>query len=189
LSASPHTCQNVGSAVRCCLAVVTLLALPSWLLGADLPAMQAERLFRTGQELAEKTHYLEALDVLDEARDLLEAEGMAESALYGDVLYGLAEVKLKGRLHQRFPAQYVKTALKDVRIANRLRERLPSILPHKLAEGYFVEGYVQKTFFKRNHEARICFEKALSADAGFAAAKRELGELILEDVQKQTERH
>jgi|WetSurMetagenome_2_1015567.scaffolds.fasta_scaffold246108_2 hypothetical protein len=183
-----HSLHNLWHRARYWLAIAALMAWSPSVFGADAPAAQAEKLLKAGQELAERTHYLEALDVLEEARDQLEAAGATQSALYGDVLYVLAETKLKGRLHQRFPAQYVKTALKDVQISNKLRERLSNILPRKLAEGYFVEGYVQKTFFKRNREAKICFEKALSADAGFAAARRELGELILEDGQKQAER-
>lgn len=188
LSIADGTLREVGRIARYGIAVVWFVALPSLLFGGDVQSVQTEKLLKIGQELSEKTHYLEALDVLNEARDALEAQGATQSDLYGDVLYALAEAKLKGRLHQRFPAQYVKTALKDVQAANKLRERLPSIVPRKLAEGYFVEGYVQKAFFKRNREARLCFEKALSADAGFAAAKRELGELVLEDGQKQAER-
>jgi hypothetical protein len=180
-------CQErhwVRVGIRRWLSVFLLVFVPSWLLAAGLAVPQIEKLLRTGQELAERTHYLEALDLLEEARDALDATGMAQSGLYGDVLYAQAEVKIKGRLHQSFPAQYVKTALKDVQTANKLRGRLPDILPRKLAEGYFVEGYIQKRFFKRNGEARTCFEKALSADAGFASAKRELGELVLENGQK-----
>ncbi len=108
-----------------------------------------------------------------------------DTAIYGDVLYALAETRIKGRLHQSFPAQYVKFALKEVQQANKVRERLRDLPPRKFAEGYFVEGYIQKKFFKRTDEALVCFERAVSIDPGFAAAKRELGELILSRAPKK----
>lgn len=146
---------------------------------ADAATPRPEKLLRAGLELSEKTHYLEALDLLEEARDTLEAENVTQTALYGDVLYALAETRIKGRLHQSFPAQYVKFALKEVQLANKVRERLHDLPPRKFAEGFFVEGYIQKKFFKRISEAIACLEKAVSIDPGFAAAKRELGELVL----------
>jgi tetratricopeptide (TPR) repeat protein len=146
---------------------------------ADAATPRPEKLLRAGLELSEKTHYLEALDLLEEARDTLEAERVTQTALYGDVLYALAETRIKGRLHQSFPAQYVKFALKEVQLANKVRERLHDLPPRKFAEGFFVEGYIQKKFFKRISEAIACLEKAVSIDPGFAAAKRELGELVL----------
>jgi hypothetical protein len=86
-------------------------------------------------------------------------------------------VKIKGRVHQGFPAAYVKSALKDVQACNNLREKTPGVLPQQLAESYFLEGYILKRFFMRNEEARSCFEKAVSIDPGSSAAKRELSEL------------
>ncbi|MBI5572421.1 MAG: hypothetical protein HY914_20935 [Desulfomonile tiedjei] len=145
---------------------------------ADMGVVQAEKLLRVGQELSDKTNYLEALDLMEEARLTLEAAQAAETGLYGDTLFAIAETKIKGRLHQGFPAQYVKTALKDIRAANKLREMLRDVLPQKLGEGYYLEGYVLKKFFLRNREAIVCFRKAVKADPSNAAAKRELSELI-----------
>jgi hypothetical protein len=166
-----------------CLRLLLVLAVAVVVLGGAIPAHAAsargEKLLRVGLDLSEKTHYVEALDLLEEARDTLEAEGVTQTALYGDVLYALAETRIKGRLHQSFPAQYVKSALKEVQLANKVRERLRDLPPRKLAEGFFVEGYIQKKFFKRTSEALVCLEKAVNVDPGFAAAKRELGELIL----------
>ena len=155
-----------------------LLTCPAVVHAADMAVVQAEKLLRVGQELAEKTHYLEALDLMEEARLTLEAAQAAETGLYGDTLFAIAETKIKGRLHQSFPAQYVKTALKDIRTANKLREMLREVLPQKLGEGYYLEGYVQKKFFRRTREAIVCFRKAVKADPSNAAAKRELSELI-----------
>jgi hypothetical protein len=142
---------------------------------------EAEKLLRASQDQAEKTYYIEALDTLDEAVDMIRAAGTTDGAVYGDALYAMTQVKIKGRLHQNFPALYVKTALKDVQASNKLRERQRNILPRKLAEGYYLEGYIQKKFFKREREAGSCFKKAVAADPGFAAAKRELSELIGSD--------
>ena len=157
---------------------LVLLACPTSVLAADMAVVQAEKLLRVGQELAEKTHYLEALDLMEEARLTLEAAQATQTGLYGDTLFAIAETKIKGRLHQGFPAQYVKSALKEIRAANKLREMLRDILPQKLGEGYYLEGYVLKKFFLRNREAIVCFRKAVNTDPSNAAAKRELSELI-----------
>ena len=158
--------------------VVALVLLPTLLYAGDPPPLSSESLLKTGQELAEKGHFLEALNLLEQARDILEIDGPPETPVYAEVLYALAETKIKGRLYQNFPAHYVKTALQDIQAANKLRERLPDIIPYKIAEGYYLEGYIQKTFFMRMDQARACFEKATKVDPGFAAAKRELSELI-----------
>lgn len=138
---------------------------------------QASKLLQTGQVLAEKTHYLEALDLLNEAREIAEASDKQQTGFYADILYALAQTKIRGRLHQQFPAYYVKTALEDVQAANKVREAIPGILPQKLAEGYFLEGFVQKKFFLRRNEARACLEKAKNLDPGSAAVRRELFDL------------
>jgi tetratricopeptide (TPR) repeat protein len=151
---------------------------PAALYAADTLPIQVETLLKTGQELAEKSHYLEALDLLDEARDTLETNDSLKTSIYADVLFTLAQTKIKGRLHQNFPAHYVKTALQDIQAANRLRERLPEILPQRLAEGYYLEGYIQKRFFMRADEALACFTKAVKVDPGLGAAKRELSGLV-----------
>jgi tetratricopeptide (TPR) repeat protein len=139
---------------------------------------QADKLYKVGQELVDQTHYFEALDLLDEARDILETAGATNTSLYGDVLFSLAETKIKGRMHQNFPAYYVKTALREVQAANKLRDKLTGVLPQKLAEGYYLEGYIDKRFFMRNKLAKACLEKAVRIDPGSVAAKRELSELI-----------
>ncbi len=138
---------------------------------------QASKLFQTGQVLAEKTHYLEALDLLYEAREITEASDRQQTGLYAEILYALAQTKIRGRLHQQFPAHYVKTALEDVQTANKVRELIPGMLPQKLAEGYFLEGFIQKKFFLRRNEARACLEKAKNLDPGSAAVRRELFDL------------
>jgi tetratricopeptide (TPR) repeat protein len=140
--------------------------------------VQAQKLFKLGQDLSDKTHYLEALDVLDEARDIIEASGMTDTSMYGDVLFALAQTKIKGRIHQDFSAYYVKTALVDIQAANKLREKLPGMLPQKLAEGYYLEGYIHKRFFMRNKLAKACLEKAVNIDPGAVAPKRELYDLL-----------
>lgn len=140
-------------------------------------AVEAENLFKLGENLAEKRHYLEALDLLDEARDILESTGETGISLYGDVLFVLAQTKIKGRIHQDFSAYYVKTALQDIQAANKLREKLSGVLPQKLAEGYYLEGYIHKRFFLRRNLAFVCFDKAVKIDPGAVAAKRELSEL------------
>jgi tetratricopeptide (TPR) repeat protein len=138
----------------------------------------------TAEELADKTRYLEALDLLDEARDILDTNGSPQTALYSDVLFALAHTKIKGRLHQNFSAYYVKSALQEIQAANKLREKLPNMLPQRLAEGYYLEGLIQKRFFLRTDQARACFLKAVNVDPGAAAAKRELSELIAGKEQK-----
>lgn len=165
-----------GYAVFC--AFVALLTAQNYATSlAQSPEPQAIKLLQAGQGLAEKTHYLEALDLLQEARDVVEASGAQQTPLYADVLYTLAQTKIRGRLHQEFPAHYVKTALDDVQLANKLREQLSGILPQKLAQGYFLEGYIHKKFFLRRNEALACLRRAVSMDPGSAAAKRELFEL------------
>jgi tetratricopeptide (TPR) repeat protein len=131
-----------------------------------------------GRSLVERTHYLEALDLLDEARDYLEVSGSDQPELYADILYELARAKIKARLYQNFPAYYVKTALEDIQASNRIRERLDKTVPQKLADGYYLEGFVHKKFFMRREQAEINFLKALKIDPGSVAAKRELSELI-----------
>lgn len=158
------------------LAAVVLLPLTGG--AAEPPDVRAEALLRVGRTLAERTHYLEALDLLSEARLLLESSGDTQTRIYGDILFAMAQTKIKGRLHQGFAASYVKSAFKDVQAANRLREKLPDILPQQLAAGYFLEGFIHKKFFARKKKALSCFLKAVNIDPGNSAAKRELSELI-----------
>ena len=163
------------------LVLGALVLLPSLSHASDQPAITADKLLKTGQLLMEKTHYLEALDLLEEAKDMLSASGKNQTAMYAEVLYSLAQTKIKARNHQDFPAYYVKTALQDIQAANKLRERLADVLPQKLAEGYYLEGYIHKKFFMRKNAARLCFKKAMTIDPGSASAKRELNELDSED--------
>ncbi len=160
------------------------ISAPTVVAAQNQAAMEAEKLFKLGQELSERTHYLEALDVLDEAREILDSSGAIITGLYGDILFTLAQTKIKGRIHQDFSAYYVKTALQDVQAANKLRERLTGMLPQKLAEGYYLEGYIHKRFFMRKNLALACFEKAVNIDPGAVAAKRELSELYAPEDQK-----
>jgi tetratricopeptide (TPR) repeat protein len=155
-----------------------ILVLTSTALAAELATTKAERLYKTGLDLVRRTHYLEALDMFNEARDLLDSSGMERTRMYGDLLFASAETKIKGRLHQGFPASYVKSALKDVRAANKLREKLPDILPQQRAAGYYLEGFIHKKFFMRKEKALSCFVKAVNIDPGSTAAKRELSELV-----------
>jgi hypothetical protein len=92
-------------------------------------------------------------------------------------LYAGAQAKIKGRLHKRFPAYYVKIALKEIQLSNRTRERLSRPVPQHLADGYYLEGFIQKRFFRRTNEARRLFEKALRVYPGHVPAKRQLSEL------------
>lgn len=147
--------------------------------------VQASRLFGAGKSLAERSHYLESLDLFDEARDILEGSGLISSSLYADVLHETAKAKIKARLHQNFPAQYVKTALEDVQLANRVREKLVDTLPQNLAEGYYLEGFIHKKFFMRMDQAQANFLKALKVDPASIAAKRELSELISSEETKE----
>jgi tetratricopeptide (TPR) repeat protein len=135
----------------------------------------------TGTILVDRTHYLEALDLLEESKDILDRDGMYQTALYGDVLYALAETKIKGRLYQSFAAYYVKDALEDIQEANRIREKIGGILPQKLAQGYYLEGIIHKRFFMDKEKARSCFMKAVNIDPSFSAAKREWSDLIVGD--------
>ncbi|MEW6348230.1 MAG: hypothetical protein AB1646_04160 [Thermodesulfobacteriota bacterium] len=146
--------------------------------GQEQETVKAERLLKAGTSLADQTHYLEALDLLDEARTLLEKVGDAKSAPYADVLFALAQAKIKGRLHQGFPSGYVKAARDDIQTANRLREKLPRVLPQKLAEGLYLEGYVLQRFFRQADEARSCFSRCVEVDPGHAACKRELSAVL-----------
>lgn len=159
------------------VAAAGLLASSGRVSGSGPPEALAQRLVNTAKILVEKTHYLEAMDLLQEARDSLDGAGLTGTALYADVLFALAETKIKARLYQNFPAYYVKTALEEVQAANKIRERLAGVLPQKLSQGYYVEGFIHVQFFKRNKDARSCFLKAVNVDAGNAAAKRALSEL------------
>jgi tetratricopeptide (TPR) repeat protein len=164
--------------------VTAMFALVPPALGDQPPEAKVEMLLKVGLALAEKTHYLEALDPLSEAADLLEEAGKQNTRAYGDALFGLAQTKTRGRLHQGFPAAYVKSALREVQTANKLRERLQDIPPQQMAQGYYLEGFIYKKFFLRNEKALSCFRKAVNVDPGFAAAKRELSELISEKEPK-----
>jgi len=150
-------------------------------LGAAAAGPDAKSLLNTGTILVDRTHYLEALDLLEEAKDILDHDGMHQTTLYGDVLYALAETKIKGRLHQSFSAYYVKTALDDIEEANTIREKIGGILPQKLAQGYYLEGIIHKRFFMDKEKAKSCFMKAVNIDPNFSAARREWGELIIGD--------
>ena len=163
---------------------VLVLAQTSPSAAADPPDVHARKLMELGTTLSEGTRYLEALDLFEEARHLLEQSGATNSEIYADTLFALAQTKIKARIHQHFPAFYVKSALEDVQTANKLRERLPKVLPQKLAEGYFLEGYIQKKFFMRTPQAEASFRKTINVDPGHAAAKRELSELIHAGQQK-----
>jgi tetratricopeptide (TPR) repeat protein len=172
-------------------AIVALLLVPKTVSGGEFsvgePAAgaQAVKLLNVGQTLAEKTQYLEALDLLQEARDLLEGPEEKNAGVLGDVLFALAQTRIKARLHQNFPAHYVKIALEEVQASNKLREQASGTLPQKLAEGYFLEGFIHKKFFLRKEKALYCFRKALRIDPGLAAAKRELSELIVGEERMQ----
>ncbi len=163
------------------LVIAVLVSLPSVSLGNDQPGITADKLLNTRQLLTDRTHYLEALDLLEEAKDMLDASGGSHTAMYADVLFALAEAKIKARNLQDFPAYYVKSALQDIQAANKLREKLSDVLPQKLAAGYYLEGYIHKKFFRRKREARLCFEKAMTIDPGSAPPKRELYELDAEE--------
>jgi hypothetical protein len=166
------------------LIFVSLISVPYLVQAQGQTSPDAEKLLKTGQLLADKTYYLEALDLLEKARDIVEASGGDNSALYADVLFALAQTKIKARLHQDFPANYVKTALQDVQSANKVREKIGGALPQKLAEGYYLEGCIHKRFFMRKSTARACFVRAVNIDPGSGAAKRELSELMASDEQK-----
>lgn len=175
------------TSIRICtlaiLTIATALCIVG-LAGAEISGpVNPKKLLEMGQNLAEKTHYVEALDLFDEGRLLLQERGETQTALYADVLHAMAESKIKGRLHQNFPAHYVKTALDEIQEANKIRERQAGILPQKMAEGYYLEGIIHKRFFRRSSQARSCFVKAVNIDPGSAAAKRELSELITSDTQ------
>jgi hypothetical protein len=146
---------------------------------------RSEKLLKEGGELSDNQFYLEALDVLVEARDFMEAAGGKENRIYAEILFVMAQTKIKARLHRNFPANYVKTALEDVKTSNRILDRLPGVLPQKIAQGYFLEGFIQKKFFMRRDKAIYCFNRAVKSDPGFSAAKRELSELVLSEEPKK----
>lgn len=156
--------------------LVLCVAFGVW--AAEGGTVTPEQLLNCGRGLVDQTHYLEALDVLQEACDQLEHDNNTQSELYADTLFGLAQAKIKGRIHQRFPAYYVKTALENVKKSNKLLERITGVLPQKLSAGYFLEGYIHWNFFRRKPQAVSCFVKAVNVDTGNAAAKRALSELI-----------
>ncbi len=159
--------------------VVVLGAIgPSSAWGQTPDLVKADRFLQAGMALSEKTHYLEALDLLDDARMLIEKVGNQNSPLYADVLFALALTKIKGRIHQDFPAFYVKSARKDIEDSNRLRGKLPGVLPQKLAEGLYLEGTIHQRFFKGERKAHDCFSRCVEVDPGNAACKRELSPLI-----------
>jgi tetratricopeptide (TPR) repeat protein len=142
------------------------------------PESLVTKLLSVAHELVQRTHYLEALDLLEEARDTLDSSGADHPELYADTLYELARAKIKARLYQNFPAYYVKTALEDVQASNRIRERLDKSIPQELADGYYLEGFIQKKFFMRREQAKTNFLKALKIDPASVAARRELSELV-----------
>ncbi len=143
--------------------------------------LQVLRLLNIGKLLIQRTHYLEALDLLEEARDTLDVSSLDRPELYADILYQRTQAKIKARLYQNFPAYYVKTALEDIQASNRIRERSNKTVPQKLADGYYLEGFIHKKFFMRKEQAESNFIKALKIDPGSVAAKRELSELIAND--------
>jgi tetratricopeptide (TPR) repeat protein len=143
-------------------------------------ALFAKRLYRTGLELIKRTRYLEAIEMLEEAGNILEKNQDTKSLFYADALYAKAEAKIKARIHQGFPAIYVKTALKDTQMANQIRAKNSDALPLKLAESYYLEGYIHKRFFMRGKLARELFMKCIKLDPGHSAAKRELSEVLLD---------
>ena len=156
--------------------VTAVFLLVSPVLGDEPPESRAEKLLKVGLVLADRTSYLEALDPLNEAAQLLDEAGKQATRIYADVLVAIAETKTKGRIHQGFPAAYVKGALKDVQAANKLRERFQDIPRQQLAQSYYLEGVIHKRFFLRKEKARDCFQKAVNVDSGFAPAKRELSD-------------
>jgi len=167
--------------VKACACLVAVSLSIAAVTAADSPGVTPKQLLATGKSLADNTHYLEALDLFDEARSLVVQEGQIQTELHADILYALAATKIKGRLHQDFPAYYVKAALDEIQDANRIRERLAGVLPQKMAEGYYLEGLIHKRFFMRNEQAVSCFVKAVNIDPGSVAAKRELSELVTPD--------
>ncbi len=178
---SPHRESYARAGVLGFAMVVLALELMSPASGAQVtepPEIMAHKLFQAGQKIADKTHYLEALDLFDEARDLLETAGKNQTRLYADLLFASAQAKVKGRLYQNFAAAYVKSALKDIQASNHLRERLSEVIPQELADGYYLEGFIHKRFFMRQNEALQLFRKAIKVYPGHIAAKRELSELV-----------
>ena len=152
---------------------------PSSVSADEIEIEKAKGLIKAAEVLSSRSHYLEALDHLWEARLVLKQIREDNTQLYADLMFLTAETKIKGRRHQDFPASYVKSALKDIKIANRLRKRNPKILPQRLAKGYFLEGYIQKWFFMRNKKALECFRECVKVDSSHAACKRELSDLLV----------
>lgn len=176
---APDNAGTIGT-----LACLAVLMAHSVMWAAESEVVRPDQLFKTGKLLANRTHYLEALDLFDEARDLLEKNGTTETRLYADVLFSSARAKIKGRLHQHFSALFVKMALKEIQASNMLREKLSGVPPQELAEGYFLEGVIHKRFFMRKREALDCFRRAVEIDPGNYPAKREWSELIAEENRK-----
>jgi hypothetical protein len=170
-------------------AVSVLIAVVGYVAGvagaSEAIQARSEKLLKEGRELSDKQFYMEALDILVEARDFMEASEDKENRIYAEILFIMAQTKIKARLLRNFPAYYVKTALEDVKTSNRILDRLPGVLPQKIAQGYFLEGFIQKKFFMRRDKAIYCFNRAVSADPGFSAAKRELSELVLTEEPKK----
>lgn len=158
-----------------------MLVVATGVRAAETSRITADQLLHCGRGLVDQTHYLEGLDLLQEACDQLERGGEIQSELYAETLFSLAQAKIKGRIHQSFPAYYVKTALEDVKKANKLMERVSGVPPQKLSAGFFLEGYIHWNFFRRKPQAVSCFVKAVNVDAGNSAAKRALSELITGD--------
>lgn len=173
----------VQKRLRSFFLIYIILILPSLGIGGETQP-DPEKLLKAGEALAEKAHYLEAIDLLEKTRDILEASAADNTRIYSDVMFALAQTKIKARLQQDFPANYVKTALHDVKVANKLREKLSGVLPQKLAEGYFLEGYIHKRFFMRMDTAEACLKRAVSIDPTLGVAKRELSELQNRGEQK-----
>lgn len=161
------------------IAAIVSIRLGGNCFAADYDSSRARSLYRTGLVLIDNTAYLEALDCLGEAEQILEAAGETESRAYSDILYAKAEAKMKGRIHQDFCAAYVKSALKDVLAANKLRETLTDIPAQTLAEGYYLAGIIQTKFIpSRRENGYRCLEKCVTVNPGSAACKRELSGLL-----------
>lgn len=166
------------------LAILMMVMCAGPAFAAEQYSGTVEKLVKTGTFLTEKNHFLEALDLFQEAGDILEASSATAGEPYARVLFMLSQTKVKARIHQNFPAGYIKTALQDVQTSNRIREKLPGVVSQSLAEGYFLEGYIHKHFFMRKSQAIICFTKAVSVDPRFVAARRELFDLEVGEDQR-----
>jgi hypothetical protein len=145
----------------------------------DYDLSKVRSLYRSGLVLIDKKSYLEALDCLSEARQILEKSKSENSREFSDILYAMAEAKMKGRIHQGFSAAYVKSALKDVLAANKVRETMTDIPAQTLAEGYYLAGIIQTKFIpSRREDGYRCLEKCVTVNPGSAACKRELSGLL-----------